>query len=49
MRTPWPPTTPTLPSEHFRDGVHVLDLNLVTLNENLARLTERAERYPGCN
>ena len=31
--------------EPFRDGVHVLDLNLVTLQENLARLRKRAERH----
>ena len=31
--------------EHFRDGVHVLDLNLVTLDENLARLRKNAGRY----
>jgi GNAT superfamily N-acetyltransferase len=31
--------------EHFRDGVHVLDLNLVTLDENLEQLHKSAERY----
>jgi hypothetical protein len=31
--------------EHFRDGVHVLDLNLVTLNESLQRLAKDAERH----
>jgi hypothetical protein len=31
--------------EHFRDGVHVLDLNLVTLEERLEQLHEKAGRY----
>jgi len=31
--------------EHFRDGVHVLDLNLVTLDEKLGQLRKNAERY----
>ncbi len=31
--------------EHFRDGVHVLDLNLVTLDERLEELRKRAEQY----
>jgi len=31
--------------EHFRDGVHVLDLALVTLNEAIERLRERVIRY----
>ena len=31
--------------EHFRDGVHVLDLNLVTLQENLRQLRKNAEAY----
>jgi hypothetical protein len=31
--------------EHFRDGVHVLDLSLVSLDENLGRLRKNAERY----
>jgi GNAT superfamily N-acetyltransferase len=31
--------------EHFRDGIHVLDLNLATLDENLARLRKAAQRY----
>ena len=31
--------------EHFRDGVHVLDLNLTSLDENLARLRKNAQRY----
>ena len=30
--------------EHFRDGVHVLDLNLVTLDESLQQLRERAQQ-----
>ena len=30
---------------HFRDGVHVLDLSLVSLDENLSRLRKNAERY----
>jgi len=30
---------------HFRDGVHVLDLNLATLNENLAQLHKQAEPH----
>jgi hypothetical protein len=30
---------------HFRDGVHFLDLNLVTLDEQLAQLRRHAERY----
>ena len=29
----------------LRDGVHVLDLSLVTLDENLGRLHKSAERY----
>jgi hypothetical protein len=32
--------------EHFRDGVHVLDLNLITLNQSLQRLAKDAERLP---
>ena len=32
--------------EHFRNGIHVLDLNLATLDENLAQLRKNAERYP---
>lgn len=35
--------------EHFRDGIHVLDLNLTTLDENLAKLREKAERYEAMN
>jgi hypothetical protein len=31
--------------EHFRDGVHILDLNLVTLDERLEELRKRAETY----
>jgi GNAT superfamily N-acetyltransferase len=31
--------------EHFRDGVHVLDLSLVTLDEKLGQLRKDAERY----
>ena len=31
--------------EHFRNGIHVLDLNLITLDENLAQLRKHAERY----
>ena len=31
--------------EHFRDGVHVLDLSLVTLDESLGRLHKRAEQH----
>jgi hypothetical protein len=31
--------------EHFRDGIHVLDLNLVTLDERLEELRKRAEQY----
>jgi GNAT superfamily N-acetyltransferase len=31
--------------EHFRDGVHVLDLSLVTLGEKLGQLRENAEGY----
>jgi uncharacterized protein YukE len=31
--------------EHFRDGVHVLDLSLVTLDEKLGQLRKNAERY----
>ena len=31
--------------EHFGDGIHVLDLNLTTLDENLAQLRKDAERY----
>lgn len=31
--------------EHFRHGVHVLDLSLVTLDEHLERLRKRAEQY----
>ena len=31
--------------EHFRDGVHVLDLSLVTLDESLRRLHKRAEQH----
>jgi hypothetical protein len=31
--------------EHFRDGVHVLDLNLVTLDERLEELRKHAEQY----
>jgi len=30
--------------EHFRDGVHVLDLNLATLDKSLERLRKRAEQ-----
>jgi GNAT superfamily N-acetyltransferase len=30
---------------HFRDGVHVLDLSLVTLDEKLAELRRNAEGY----
>jgi hypothetical protein len=33
--------------EHFRDGVHVIDLSLVTLDESLRRLRERAEQHRG--
>ena len=33
--------------EHFRDGVYVLDLNLLTLNERLTRLAQHAERFRG--
>src|SRR5664280_959374 len=31
--------------EHFRHGLHVLDLSLVTLDEHLERLRKRAEQY----
>lgn len=31
--------------EHFRDGVHVLDLNLITFDEKLRQLRKDAERY----
>jgi hypothetical protein len=31
--------------EHFRDGVHVLDLNLITFEESLDRLRKNAERH----
>lgn len=31
--------------EHFRNGVHVLDLNLATLDESLRQLRKRAERH----
>lgn len=31
--------------EHFRDGVHVLDLGLVILEESLRQLREKAARY----
>ena len=31
--------------EHFRDGVHILDLSLVTLDEKLESLRKDAERY----
>ena len=31
--------------EHFRDGVHVLDLSLVTLDESLGRLHKRSEQH----
>jgi len=31
--------------EHLRDGIHVLDLNLVTLDEHLGQLRKSAERY----
>ena len=31
--------------EHFRDGVHVLDLSLVTLDQKLAQLRKSAGRY----
>ena len=31
--------------EHFRNGIHVLDLNLTTLDENLSQLRKHAERY----
>ena len=31
--------------KHFRDGVHVLDLSLVTLDEKLGQLRENAGRY----
>ena len=31
--------------EHFRDGVHVLDLSLVTLDESLGRLHKRAVQH----
>lgn len=31
--------------EHFRNGIHVLDLNLTTLDDNLAELRKDAERY----
>jgi hypothetical protein len=31
--------------EHFRSGIHVLDLNLTTLDGNLAQLSKNAERY----
>jgi hypothetical protein len=30
---------------HFRDGVYVLDLSLVTLDERLGQLSRAAERY----
>jgi hypothetical protein len=33
--------------EHFRDGVHVLDLGLVTFEENLRDLRETAQPYRG--
>jgi len=35
----------TLGFEHFRDGVHVLDLSLVTLDEKLGQLRKNAGRY----
>jgi hypothetical protein len=31
--------------EHFRDGIHVLDLSLVTLDESLEQLRKNADRY----
>ena len=31
--------------EHFRNGIHVLDLSLVTLDEKLRQLRHNAERY----
>jgi len=31
--------------EHFRDGVCILDLSLVTLDEKLRQLRKNAERY----
>lgn len=31
--------------EHFKDGVHVLDLSLVTLDESLRRLHKRAKQH----
>ena len=31
--------------EHFRNGIHVLDLSLVTLDEKLRQLHHNAERY----
>jgi len=31
--------------EHFKNGVHVLDLSLVTLDESLGRLHKRAEQH----
>jgi len=33
--------------EPFRNGVHVLDLGLVTLEESLAKLRAEAEEYRG--
>jgi GNAT superfamily N-acetyltransferase len=33
--------------EHFKDGVHVLDLSLVTLDESLGRLHKGAEEHHG--
>jgi hypothetical protein len=31
--------------EHFRNGIHVLDLNLTALDGNLSQLRKNAERY----
>ena len=31
--------------EHFRDGVHIVDLSLVTLDESLGRLHKHAEQH----
>jgi ssDNA-specific exonuclease RecJ len=31
--------------KHYRDGVHILDLNLVTLNEGLIHSRHQAEKH----
>jgi hypothetical protein len=35
--------------EHFRGGVHVLDLNLVTLDESLERVRKQVEQRRTCD